>query len=100
ARAQADWAGAQVRLARSDVFPQINAFGTYTRTFDSPFASEDTGPTPDSLLFRPDPTLPLADRVSYIENNIGLAAMNSLGSLFGDLPFGRDHAWTFGVNAT
>lgn len=100
ARAQADWAGAQVRLARSDVFPQINAFGTYTRTFDSPFATEDSGPTPDSLIFRPDPTLPLADRVAYLENNVGLAAMSGLGSLFGDLPFGRDHAWSFGVTAS
>lgn len=93
ARAQVELADAQVTTARAAALPQLNANINYTRTFASPFSAAAPS-IPDSLLFDPDPTLPLAERVAYLEDRVPTAAVGGLGSLFGNLPFGRENAYT------
>lgn len=92
ARAQLDLADAQVTAARSNAFPQIDGTFAYTRTFESPF--ETGGMTlPDSLRFEPDTTATLEERIRYLERNAPTAGLGGLGSLFGDLPFGRENVY-------
>ena len=100
ARSAVDLAEAQVTAARSAALPQLDATVAYTRTFESPFAGGGTPEIPDSLRFEPDPTLPLEERVRYIEENAPNAALGALGGLFGDLPFGRPNAYTAALNGT
>jgi outer membrane protein len=85
-------ATAQVRTARSSLLPQINTQVGYTRTLRSVF--QGTGfEIPDSLRFEPDSMAALAERIAYLERNTPNAALSALGDLFGNLPFGREHAW-------
>lgn len=86
---------AQVGAARSRLFPQINANLGYTKTLASSFDTGGGGfEIPDSLRFSPDPNKPLEERVRYLEDNVGLAGLAGIGSLFGDLPFGQENAYT------
>lgn len=92
ARASVDLAESQVTSARSAAFPQINANVAYTRTFESSF--QTGGVTiPDSLRFEPDTTASIEERVRYLERRAPIAGLGGLGSLFGDLPFGRENTW-------
>ena len=92
ARASVDLAESQVTSARSAAFPQINANVAYTRTFESSF--QTGGVTiPDSLRFEPDTTASIEERVRYLERLAPIAGLGGLGSLFGDLPFGRENTW-------
>ncbi|MBR9989841.1 MAG: TolC family protein [Gemmatimonadetes bacterium] len=85
-------ASSQVRSARSSLLPQVNTQVGYTKTLRSVF--QDAGfEVPDSLRFDPDSTASLAERISYLERNTPNAAFGALGSLFGNLPFGRENAW-------
>jgi outer membrane protein TolC len=86
-------ASAQVRSARSSLLPQINTQIGYTKTLRSVFQGAGFE-VPDSLLFEPDSLASLAERISYLERNTPNAAFGALGSLFGNLPFGRENAWT------
>ena len=94
ARSQITLAGAQISSARSAILPQVNANLGYTRTLASVFSGASAPAIPDSLRFDPDPTLPLAERVEYLEDRTPIAALGALGGLFSDLPFGREHAYT------
>lgn len=100
ARSRVEVAGSQVKAARSAALPQINANLGYTRTFKSQFDTGGGGALPDSLRFEPDPSLPLEDRVKYLEDNAPLAGMGGLGQLFGNLPFGRKNMYTAQLSAT
>ena len=92
ARASVDLAESQVTAARSAAFPQINANVAYTRTFESSF--QTGGVTiPDSLRFDPDTTASIEERIRYLERRAPIAGLGGLGSLFGDLPFGRENTW-------
>jgi outer membrane protein TolC len=93
ARSQVDLATTQVRSARADAFPQLSANLGYTRTFASAFSGGGFT-LPDSLKFEPDSTLPLAERVKYLEEKVPAAALGSLSSLFGNLPFGQENTYT------
>ena len=99
ARAEVDLADAQVTAARSAALPQLDATVAYTRTFESAFSGGGVE-IPDSLRFEPDPTLPLEERVRYLEENAENAALGALGGLFGNLPFGRPNAYTAALNGT
>ena len=85
-------AAAQVRSARSSLLPQINTQVGYTKTIRSVFQGAGFE-IPDSLRFEPDSLAALAERVAYLERNTPNAAFGALGSLFGNLPFGRENAW-------
>ena len=98
ARAEVDLADAQVTAARSAALPQLDATVAYTRTFESAFSGGGTVEIPDSLRFEPDPSLPLEERVRYLEENADNAAFGVLGGLFGNLPFGRPNAYTAALN--
>lgn len=95
-----DLAGAQVREAYSALYPQISGSAGYLRTIQSPFSMDSGGPMPDSLMFNPDPTLPLDERVQYLEDHAPLAALGALGGLFSDLPFGQENTYSFSVSGT
>jgi outer membrane protein TolC len=98
ARSQVDLAQAQVRTAKADAFPQLSAQLGYTRTFASPFSGGGGFTLPDSLKFKPDSTQPIDQRVKYLEEHVPTAALASLGSLFGNLPFGQANSYTAGFN--
>ncbi len=99
ARSNVSLADAQVRAARAAALPQLDGSASYLRTFATPFA---VGPItlPDSLQFRPDPTLPIEDRLRYLEDNAELAGLAGLGSLFSSLPFGQPNTYTAAVVLT
>ncbi|MDB4908566.1 MAG: outer rane efflux protein [Gemmatimonadetes bacterium] len=95
ARSQVELASTQVRSARSGAFPQLSAQLGYTRTFASAFSGGGSSISiPDSLRFSPDSTLSIAERVKYLEKHVPSAGLASLGSLFGNLPFGQANAYT------
>ncbi|MQA88760.1 MAG: hypothetical protein GEU90_00800 [Gemmatimonas sp.] len=98
ARSQVTVADAQVTAARSPMFPQISANLGYTKTFASSFDTGGGFELPDSLQFNPDPSLPLEERVSYLEQNAPLAGLSGLGGLFGDLPFAQENAYSATLN--
>jgi len=100
ARAQMDQASAQVTAARAVALPQITANVGYTRTFASPFDTGARSELPDSLRFSPDPTAPLEERVRYLEDRAPIAGLGGLGSLFGDLPFGRRNTYVAAITGT
>lgn len=93
ARSQVQLADAQVTAARSAALPQVSGVVGYTRTFASPFSGGGGFTLPDSLRFDPDPTLPLEERVRYLEDRVPTAALGGLGQLFGDLPFGQENTY-------
>jgi len=100
ARSQVRLAESQVGTARSGIFPQLDGRIGYTRTFASPFSGGTGFTIPDSLRFEPDPTAPLADRVTYLEDHAETAGLGGLGSLFGDLPFGQENAYTAAITGS
>lgn len=99
ARSQVELADAQVTSARAAALPQIDANLAYTRTFASAFAGGGFT-LPDSLRFEPDTTLPLDERVRYLERNAGVAGLSGIASLFGDLPFGQENAYVASISGS
>ncbi len=98
ARATVEEARAQVVTARADALPQVRTQVSYQRTFASPFQSSGSGPVVGP--FAPDTTLPLDQRVRYLENNYDSTLIRGLGGLFASTPFGRENAWTGGVTVS
>jgi outer membrane protein TolC len=99
ARSQMELADAQVTATRAQALPQVDGQVSYTRTFESPFSGGGFQ-LPDSLRFAPDSTLPINDRLRYLEQNAPIAGLGGIGSLFGDLPFGQEHGYTAQIAAT
>ena len=100
ARAAVDLADAQVTAARAQALPQIDGTFNYTRTFASQFDDAGSPTIPDSLRFEPDPTASIEERIAYLEQNAENAALGALGSLFGNLPFGRENAYTAALSGS
>lgn len=101
ARSQVELAETQVTSARSAALPQISGSLNYTRTFQSPYGGTGSGfQIPDSLRFEPDSTASMAERIRYLERNAPNAGLEGLGGLFGNLPFGQQHAYVASVNAS
>lgn len=92
AESQVRGANAQARSARSNLLPQVNTQLAYTRTLRSVFQGAGFE-IPDSMRFEPDSLASIADRLRYLEQKTPNAAFGALGGLFGNLPFGREHAW-------
>ena len=99
ARSQVQLADAQVTETRAGALPQIGGTLGYTRTFASAFQSGGFT-LPDSLRFEPDSLASIEERISYLERNAPLAGLGGLGSLFGNLPFGQENAYSFNLNAS
>jgi outer membrane protein len=101
AESQVQLADAQVTSARSAALPQVSGVLGYTRTFASAFSGGGGGFTlPDSLRFTPDPSLPLEERVRYLEDRVPTAALGGLGGLFGDLPFGQENTYVAQISGS
>ena len=101
ARSQVELAKTQVTSARSAALPQVSGSLNYTRTFQSPYGGSGSGFTiPDSMRFEPDSTASMEERIRYLEENAPNAGLDGLGGLFGNLPFGQQHAYVASVNAS
>ncbi len=100
ARTQLDLASAQIRQAYASLFPQINGTVGYTRTLASAFDTGGGFSLPDSLVFDPDPSAPIEERLRYLEQKTPNAALGALGGLFSGLPFGQENAYTFGLSGS
>jgi outer membrane protein TolC len=103
ARAGLDRARGQERQARSGFLPQLSGTASYTRTLDSQFsglASGDSdgggGPVGPCDGYRPDPSLPLDQRVAELERALDCTVnSNPFG---GNLPFGQANNWSLGLS--
>ena len=100
ARSQVELAETQVRSARAEAFPQLNANLGYTRTFASAFSGGGTFTLPDSLKFEPDSTASITDRLRYLEEHTPTAGLGGLGALFGNLPFGQENAYAASLSGS
>jgi outer membrane protein TolC len=93
ARAQVQQARGQVTQAWASALPEVRGSLTYQRTFASVFSSSsgssNSGPGP----FSPDTTLPLADRIRYLEREYNNTVPRGIGDLFKNLPFGRQNTY-------
>ena len=81
----------QVTQAWASALPDIRASVTYTRTFASIFSMAAQGPRLGP--FSPDTTATLASRIGYLEQEYPNAVARGIGSLFSDLPFGRQNTY-------
>jgi outer membrane protein TolC len=100
ARSEVAVARQQVRATRATVLPQLNGSVNYTRTFETPFRNTGSPTLPDSLRFEPDPTASIEERLRYLEQNAPNAGLGSLGSLFGNLPFGQYNTYVAALTLT
>jgi outer membrane protein TolC len=102
ARAGLDRARGQERQARSGYFPQLAAGASYTRTLESQFsgfaegADTAAGPVGPCTGYRPDPSLPLDQRVAELER--GLDCSVNSAPFGGALPFGQANNWSLGLS--
>ena len=106
ARAAVRTAEAGQMKARSAYLPQLNGSVAYTRTLKTQFSglssgSNDSTPAPTNCgTFRPNPSLPLAERLDSLERGLDCTANGNGGIDFSSLPFGRANQWNFGLSAT
>jgi outer membrane protein len=104
--AQAELARAEGdrRSARSAYFPQLTGSASYQRTIESQFsalasgADTSTAPAPTCDRFIAQPGLPIDQRLDSLEKAVECSsAENPFGNL-GDLPFGRENNYRFGLS--
>lgn len=96
----------QLDQAQSGYYPQLTGTASYTRTLASQFGSlgpdtADTTSAPASCQrFRADPSRPIDSRVDSLESAVEcLSGANPFAS-FGDLPFGQENQYSFGLQLT
>ena len=70
AQASVDEADTRIAAARAARFPQLNATTAYVRTLQSPIGRGLNLQFPEGDRFNPDPTAPLEQRVTYLEQNV------------------------------
>ncbi|HEX8391885.1 MAG TPA: TolC family protein [Longimicrobium sp.] len=106
ARAGVTRARGDVLRARSERLPQLNGSLDYTRALASEFQSlgggsdsdTTTTPAPACGRFTPNPALPVAERLDSLEAAVNCAQNANPFAAFGDLPFGRENTWRFGLS--
>ncbi len=106
--AQSDLARAEGerRRARSAYFPQLSGSASYTRTLRSQFSAlqdedgETPAPVPEQCdAFVPRPGLPIEERLDSLEAALQCASSaDPFAGLAGDLPFGRENSYRFGLS--
>lgn len=105
AQADVDEAQTRVTQAKAAGLPQVNAGGNYSRTFRSGVSQNNLDfNLPAELRFNPNPTLPLADRVAYLEQAAPLAVLTTLSdvltSAFQGVGLGSPHLYSVNVNGS
>lgn len=103
ARSQVDRARGQQLQARSGYFPQLTGSATYTRTIRSQFSALQSDEVDSSSVnscraFRPDPNLPIGERVDSLESALECLSSANPFAAFRNLPFGREHQYNFGLS--
>lgn len=97
----------EVLQARSERLPQLSGTLSYSRALASEFEGiggggevDTTAPPPPTNCgrFVPNPALPLQTRVDSLEHAVDCAVNSNPFAAFGDLPFGRENTWRFGLN--
>ncbi len=93
--------------ARSAWLPQLNGSVASTRTLEPQFAGltpgggNDSTPAPTNCgRFRPNPDLPIGQRLDSLERGLDCSANGNGGFDFASLPFGRANQWNFGLSAS
>jgi outer membrane protein TolC len=93
--------------ARSAWLPQLNGSVAYTRTLETQFSGlasgggSDSTPAPTNCgRFRPNPDLPIGERLDSLERGLDCSANGNGGIDFSNLPFGRANQWNFGLSAS
>jgi outer membrane protein TolC len=82
ARADIEQAETRIVAARAPGLPQVNASGNFNRLYQSELSGGNLQfQLPPELRFNPDPTAPLPDRVSYLEQNADKAVLTTLADL-------------------
>ncbi len=104
ARAGLERAKGEAKQAKSGFFPQLGGSASYTRVLETQFSglaadSSAPGPVGPCNGYRPDPNLPLDERVSELERAVDCSVN---GNPFGgaDLPFGQPNTWNLGLSAS
>lgn len=104
ARVGLERASGEARQAKSGFFPQLAGSASYTRTIETQFSglaadSAVPGPLGPCNGYRPDPNLPIDERVTELERAVDCTVN---GNPFGgaDLPFGQPNTWNFGLSAS
>src|SRR5690606_814552 len=104
ARAAVESAETQITAARSAGLPQLNATTSYARTFVSPFTRGLEFRLPDEDRFNPDPTAPLEERVTYLEQNADSAVLTTLADILTTslqgVGLGSPHAYTANLSGS
>ena len=102
ARAALRQADGQITQAWASALPEIRTSLTYQRTFASVFSSSSRSTGPTIPPFEPDSTASVADRLRYLEDEYPNMLGRGIGSLFSNLPFGRENTYiaTLTVNQT
>jgi outer membrane protein TolC len=102
ASAQVDFAESQIARARADALPQIEVALGYNRQIESVFRGSGFGgsQTPQIPVFTPNPSAPIGDRVTALEDALPTAGLASLLGQFSDSPFGRLNTWNAGFTVT
>jgi outer membrane protein TolC len=107
ARADLGRARGERRRARSGYFPQLNGSASYQRTLRSQFSvlQSDDGeedpnapPPPECARFVPRPGLPVEERLDSLESALECASNADPFAGLGDLPFGRENTYRFGLS--
>jgi outer membrane protein TolC len=102
---QADVEAAETRIAaaRAARFPQLSASTAYQRTFQSSFSGFGFGLSAEDR-FSPDPSLPLEQRVRYLEQNADKAVLTTLSDLIGNAlqnaGLGSPHVYSVNLNGS
>jgi outer membrane protein len=106
ARSDISRAEGQRRQARSGYFPQLSGTATYQRALRSQFSvfqrdTTDTATTPTECpKFAPRPGLTVEERLDSLESAVECASTVNPFAALGDLPFGRENTYRFGLSAS
>lgn len=107
ARSDISRAEGQRRQARSGYFPQLTGTATYQRALRSQFSvfQRDTtdsaaAPPAECAKFTARPGLSVEQRLDSLETAVECASNTNPFAALGDLPFGRENTYRFGLSAS
>ncbi|MBA2459925.1 MAG: TolC family protein [Gemmatimonadales bacterium] len=106
ARADLGRARGERRRARSGYLPQLNGSASYQRTLRSQFSAlqseggegEPVTPPEECARFVPRPGLPVEERLDSLEAVVECTSNADPFAGLGDLPFGRENTYRFGLS--